>query len=56
MVTVPGAQHTISADHGSFRSDLSPAGARPHVLTIVGSYSYRCCIHLNMTGTVIVTG
>lgn len=53
----PDIQHTVTADDGSFRSDpLSTGSSFSHVFTIVGTYSYHCSIHPDMTGTVVATG
>ena len=51
-----GNQHSVTADDGSFDSCLHNAG---YTFTVTfakpGTYSYRCSIHSQMTGTVTVT-
>lgn len=51
------AGHTVTADNGSFDSkDIAGGGSYSHTFTAAGTVSYKCTIHPEMTGTVIVGG
>jgi len=51
-----GKPHSVTADDGSFDSCLQNAG-HTFVVTFTkpGTYSYRCSIHGQMTGRIVVT-
>jgi plastocyanin len=52
-------QHDVTADDGSFKS--GPSGGMKqgdkfeHSFNKAGAYAYKCTIHPNMTGKVVVT-
>lgn len=55
------AVHDVTADDGSFASGALPAGnsggtggSFVHQFATAGTFSYRCTIHPQMTGTVVV--
>jgi plastocyanin len=51
------ADHTVTSDDGSFDSGtISPGGGFAVRLEEPGDYPYRCSIHPEMRGTVVVTG
>ena len=51
-----GANHTVTADDGSFDSGAFGSGATFSVtFDIPGTYTYFCGIHGSMTGTIVVT-
>ncbi len=50
------APHTVSAEDGSFGSEMLATGASfEHTFSTAGSYAYLCQVHPEMTGTVVVT-
>lgn len=50
-------QHTVTADDGSFASEPLAAGSSfSHVFATVGTFTYHCSIHPDMTGRVVVNG
>jgi plastocyanin len=52
-----GAKHTVTADNASFDSGTLNAGANfVTSFTTLGSFTYVCNFHGNMSGTVNVTG
>jgi hypothetical protein len=54
--TVGGVAHNITADDGSFDSDvLAPGNTFQTTYATIGTYGYHCSIHPTMKGTVIVT-
>jgi plastocyanin len=51
-----GANHTVSADDGSFDSgSIGSGGSFSVTFDTPGTYTYHCNIHGNMTGTVVVS-
>jgi plastocyanin len=49
--------HTVTADDGSLNSGNIAIGATySKVFSSTGTFSYRCVLHPEMTGKVIVTG
>ena len=50
-------QHTVTSNvSGQFDSGLLDAGVRwSHVFAQPGNYSYYCTLHLQMTGTIVVS-
>jgi plastocyanin len=47
--------HTATAGDGSFDSGtLSPGATFAHTFDAVGTFTYGCAIHPNMTGTIVV--
>ncbi len=49
------ATHTVVADDGSFKSgDLGQGATFSFTFSKAGSFTYKCGIHPNMTGTVVV--
>lgn len=49
------AAHTVVADDGSFKSaDLGQGASYQFTFKTAGTYTYKCTIHPNMTGTVVV--
>ncbi len=51
---VGSAKHDVVAADGSFVSGLTKSGSYTHVFTKPGTYEYKCSIHPEMRGTVIV--
>ena len=50
------APHTVTADNGSFDSNIQMQGAEfKHTFTTPGTFAYHCNIHPDMKGTVTVT-
>jgi plastocyanin len=50
------APHTVTADNGSFDSDIQMQGAEyKHTFATPGTFTYHCNIHPDMKGTVNVT-
>lgn len=49
-----GMAHNVVADDNSFRSDLMSTGQFTHTFDTVGTYTYHCTPHPDMTATVIV--
>lgn len=50
--------HTVTETnnlHGPMSDDIEPGISYHFTFTKVGTYHYRCSIHTDMTGTVIVT-
>ncbi len=54
--TTPGNGHTVtSSGHGPLKSpSMSQGGTFSYTFSAVGTYSYYCAIHPDMTGTVVV--
>ena len=51
-----GANHTVTADDGSFDSgSIGSGGTFSVTFDTPGTYAYHCNIHGNMTATVVVT-
>ncbi|MGH9063693.1 MAG: cupredoxin domain-containing protein [Acidimicrobiales bacterium] len=48
----PGIPHNVTFT--SFRSETKTAGVYYHTFTKPGTYGYRCTLHYNMLGEVIV--
>ncbi len=48
-------EHDVVAEDGTFVSELKQEGSFTHVFTEPGEYPYKCTIHPEMTGTVVVT-
>ena len=49
------ATHTVTANDNSFKSaDLAPGASFSNTFSTAGTYPYRCTIHPNMTGTIVV--
>jgi plastocyanin len=49
-------EHTVTEDGGAFDSGgLAPGEAFGHVFEAAGRFAYRCTIHAEMTGVVVVT-
>ena len=49
-------QHTATADDKSFDSgQLAPGASFSFTFTKAGTFTYKCTIHPNMMGTIIVT-
>ena len=49
------ATHTVVAVDGSFKSgDLGQGATFENTFTTAGTFAYKCSIHPNMTGTVVV--
>ena len=47
--------HNVTSDSGWFASStIDPGNTYSHQFTAAGTYQYRCTIHQNMNGTVIV--
>ncbi len=47
--------HTATADNGTFDSgNLAPGETFSFTFDTAGTYTYKCNIHLSMTGTIIV--
>ena len=56
-INSPEDEHTVTSDiPGIFDNALAPGGRTTIIFNIQGTYNYHCSIHLQMTGTVIVTG
>lgn len=54
-VNEDAAQHTVTANDGSFRSpNLSQGNTFSHKFEKAGTYAYYCTFHRGMKGTVIV--
>ena len=52
----PGAQHSVTADDGSFDSGLCNQGATfSFTFSKAGIFKYHCSIHAQMLGTVTVS-
>jgi plastocyanin len=52
-----GATHTVTADGMTPAFDsgnISPGASYSLTLTLPGTYTYHCKIHLGMTGTIVV--
>jgi plastocyanin len=48
--------HTVTFSNGQIDSlDLPPEGTFKHVFDEVGSFAYRCVIHADMLGSIVVT-
>ncbi|MCF3102373.1 cupredoxin domain-containing protein [Streptomyces roseoverticillatus] len=51
-----GADHTVTADDGSFGSGpFGQGGTFSHTFTLSGMFPYHCDIHPEMRGTVTAT-
>jgi plastocyanin len=50
-----GITHSVTADDGSFDSDLKPEGEFPHTFDRAGEFAYHCQVHARMKGAVVVT-
>lgn len=51
------APHTVTADGGAFDSGILDAGGEfGHRFTTPGTFAYRCALHPQMVGEVVVTG
>jgi len=49
------ATHTVTANDNSFDSaNLASGASFSHTFSKAGTYPYRCTIHPNMTGTIVV--
>jgi len=48
------ATHTVTGDGGIDSGDLAQGQTYSHPFDAAGTYSYKCSIHPNMTGTVTV--
>jgi len=47
--------HTVTSNTGDFDSgNVQPGGTFSHTFTATGTFNYKCLIHANMTGVVIV--
>ncbi len=54
-VNQDSVQHDVVANKGEFKSPLfGQGGTFSHTFTTAGTYAYRCSIHPNMLGTIIV--
>ncbi|MBT1035743.1 cupredoxin domain-containing protein [Canibacter sp. lx-45] len=49
------AKHDVIAADGSFVSELMQTGNYTHVFAKAGTYEYKCSVHPEMRGTVVVT-
>lgn len=50
-----GNAHTVTSNSASFDSgSISNSRTYSHSFTAVGTYPYKCTLHSNMTGTVVV--
>jgi plastocyanin len=50
------AQHTVTADDGSYDSSFLSSGAKfTHTFATAGTFTYHCNVHSSMHGTVTVT-
>jgi plastocyanin len=49
-----GVAHSVTADDGSFDTGLFSDGTRTIHLTKAGTFTYKCTLHPNMTGTIQV--
>jgi plastocyanin len=50
-----GTTHTVTSTNGLFDSgNISSGGTFSHHFTSAGTFSYKCTIHSNMSGTIIV--
>ena len=50
-----GVTHTVTSDKGLFDSGaISPSGTWSHLFSTAGTFTYKCAIHPNMTGSVVV--
>ena len=47
--------HTVTADDGTFGSDLPPGSVFEHTFAAAGAFPYHCTIHPGMVGEVDVT-
>jgi plastocyanin len=48
--------HTVTADDGSFDSGhVAVSSTFTHTFAAAGTFAYRCTIHEQMTGTIVVT-
>jgi plastocyanin len=47
--------HTVTADSGSFDTDLPVGQVFVHLFPTAGTFPYHCKIHVGMTGTITVT-
>lgn len=55
FVNNDSVDHTVTSDNGSFDSGTLKSGASfKQVFSSAGTFGYRCNIHLNMKGTIIV--
>lgn len=55
FVNNDSVDHTVTSDSGSFDSGTLKSGASfKQVFSTAGTFGYRCNIHLNMKGTIIV--
>ena len=50
------AEHTLTADDGSFDTGRFSSGSRPVTLTKAGSIAYHCVVHDYMKGVIQVSG
>ena len=58
VFNVDGAQHTLTADDGSFNTGGLDSGATIAITApeVPGTYSFACNIHPSMTGALTVEG
>lgn len=55
IVNADGANHTVSADDGSFVVKVNAGTNSNLVIPAAGTYKIHCDIHKSMTGTIVVS-
>ncbi len=55
IVNADGANHTVSADDGSFVVKVDAGSNSLLVIPAAGTYKIHCDIHKSMTGTIVVS-
>ncbi len=55
IVNADGANHTVSADNGSFVVKIDAGANSNLVIPVAGTYKIHCDIHVSMKGTIVVS-
>ena len=55
IVNADGANHTVSADDGSFVVKIDAGANSNLVIPVAGTYKIHCDIHKSMTSTIVVS-